>query len=276
MTGTDLQTRQDTAKSSLPIVPHRDVVDLTDRLTSRIQHTPDGKGEIVSTAAPTEAERGALEVRRNTIADLLEPARELDIEKAVAHMLAQFGGPERDANASRALVRTVALQLRAFPLWAIHEACQRILGGRAPGINMAFAPQPPQIAHLCREIVQVLHSERARIAKVLDATVFHEATPEERARVAAGLAGLVEEIKAVPDKDREAHKELMASFAASEARMRERELRKHGIEDGLPMSLALRTKLGLVQEGIERTRQIEAMRERRMYMEDDGEDPRGA
>lgn len=139
---------------------------------------------------------------------------------------------------------------------------------------MAFAPQPPQIAHLCREIVQGVHSERARIVKVLDATVYHEATPEERARVAAGLALLRDEVKAVPDRDREAHKDLMASFAASEARMRERELRAAGIDDGLTMSLALRSKLGLVRDGIERTRQSEAMRERRMG--DDFEDPCGA
>jgi hypothetical protein len=246
---------------------------LVDRLTSRIQNTPDGRGEIVSTAAPTESERGALEGRRNAIADVMEPGREPEIEKRAAYMLGCFSGPDRDPVTVRALVRTIARELKNIPIWAIDEACARILGGRAPGINRAFAPQPPQIAHLCREIVQPLHAERARIAKVLNAEIFHEATPEERERVAAGLAGLVDELKAFPDNDMSERKSLMASLAASDARLRERELRARGIDDGSTMSLSLRKKLGIVEEGIARTRELEAMRDRRVYMEDDSEDP---
>jgi hypothetical protein len=246
---------------------------LVDRLTSRIQNTPNGKGEIVSTAAPTEAEREVLEGRRNAIADVMEPGREQEIEKRAAYMLGCFSGPERDPVAVRGLVRTIARELKNIPIWAIDEACARILGGRAPGINRAFAPQPPQIAHLCREIVQPLHAERARIAKVLNAEIFVEATPEERERVAAGLLALRDDLKAAPDEDWAVNEELKKSFAEWDEKCRERELRSKGIADGFKMSLALRTKLGIVDDGVARTREIEAMQERRMLMEDYGEDP---
>jgi len=258
MTGTDLTT-QPNLKSSLPNVTPREIAGLLDRMTSRIERLPGNRFQIAADRAPGDDEKDRLRARNRAVTHLLARPLVEDIEKAIAALLTLFPADYSSSQGARAIVRQFAEALKRFPLWAVHEACRQVRDGVAPGVKAAFAPKPPQLAQICAGLIAPLNAEQARIRSVLDAEVYSPPTEEEQARVAGQFDALLEDLKAIPDEENEARRELRASMLESDARFRERELRAAGIDDGRPMSLALRKQVGAMVEDAE----INAFRERR-------------
>ncbi|PVE25411.1 hypothetical protein DC522_05820 [Microvirga sp. KLBC 81] len=170
-------------------------------------------------------------------------ATETEIRSMVSTLRAAFPTHGITDSASAEMnVKLFVAALSVFPAWAVSEACRRVLEGRA-GINTAFAPTPPQMAELCREIVSPFLEERAKITALLTAKVYTLPTDEERQRVADGLAALLEDLKRVPD-DRKREVDIgKKELVDASSRLIKRQLALAGIHDGLPMSLDMRAKI---------------------------------
>ena len=152
---------------------------------------PAGAGfGIADTSAPTAAERGALQARRDGLNGALRGARLDDALPCVAALWAMIPMARDDGEQSTAdTVRQIAAALCAEPLWAIKAACRRVLDGGA-----RFRPGAPELLKLAREDSAPFRREAAEIERLLAARVVRTPPPEERARVAAGFAALAGEL----------------------------------------------------------------------------------
>jgi hypothetical protein len=135
--------------------------------------------------------------RRGLLDAAMSPGDESEIKRLVAALLTGFGGTQTAPDAVRLSLALYVSALKRFPLWAVAEACRRFTDGTSEtGVISAFAPSPPQFAEEVRRIVEPWLAERGHIVTVLNAKVFCEATPEERARVDRVVAELKESLAA--------------------------------------------------------------------------------
>lgn len=122
-----------------------------------------------------------LEARLCALLNILKPADEPVITRAVATLRAAFPAANDGHENAVLTVRLYVSALNGFPEWAVSEACRKALEGRL-GSNPGFAPTPPQLAQGCRELVAKFIDERGKIERVLNAEVARHTTPEDRAR----------------------------------------------------------------------------------------------
>ena len=183
-------------RSSLPLAS-RETATLLDTFTSRIETIPGTiNGHAISAAcAPSDRERQALTTRLSQIHDGMRPASPEAIAKYVA-TLKMSGLVSRSTDEAGAAMemRLTVKALEGFPEWAISDVCRRFLDGRLG--KGRFVPTAAEIAQECRLVLLPHQEEAGRIAKVLDAEIYEEATPEQRDRIAKLLAGTVRELKA--------------------------------------------------------------------------------
>lgn len=256
------------SKSSLPAAPSRDLVDLVDRLSNALEAVPGShRPEICSACLPIERERRLLIDRGQELEGALVRADEKEIKLMITMLRSAFPTQGITDSASAAMnVKLFVSALSIFPVWAISEACRRVLEGRA-GINTAFAPTPPQMAELCREIVAPFLLERSKITALLTAKVYTLPTEEERQRVADGLAALLDEFKRLPDDRKRDLDAGRQEFVDASQQLIKRQLALAGIHDGLPMSLELRAKVAEMAMDQKYEDLVNAAADRRQAME---------
>lgn len=189
-----LPTIAPTTRSSLPTVPTRAMADLVGKLGNRLEMTPSGAAEICDAVAPTDDERGLLQDRIGALNQLLVGSKLASIEGRVGALLSGFPTYGADAQTAAMNGKLIVSALQRFPLWVVDTACQRVRDGDA-GLNRSRAPTAPELAHLCREIVGPVLSERGQIERILTARLYSLPAPEERERVQAGFNKLVGEMR---------------------------------------------------------------------------------
>lgn len=212
-------------------------------MTSRLEVMRTGGNEIAEWSAPSEAERSTLLARLHEVTALEAPASEAEIGKRVNALLLGFSDGGQDARNYAAKVQLIVSGLIVFPLWAIDEMCRRFRDGTA-GVKTAFAPNVAQLISLCREIVQPVRNERARIKSVLDARVYRLADWEERERVTHLVTEFQAEMRERDEKQRGGQGGTPRhEFAAVSDALNTRDLASYGIHDGHKASVPLRKQI---------------------------------
>lgn len=125
---------------------------------------------------------------------LIRPAPAAVVDDTVRLMLNSFGG---GAGGETHRVASYMIALDGFSARAITAAVRRVLRGEAEGLDRRFPPTAPQLAALCRDAEsrdrQELALRRTQLERERNPPP-REPTPEERARIAEGLAGLSREL----------------------------------------------------------------------------------
>ena len=108
----------------------------------------------------------------------------------MARLFLRFPSSRLTDATAEATIAAYTQDLERFPLWAIDEAMMAAIqkGG-------AFAPSSPELRKACERAVAGLRSEAADIRAVLNAQVYRELTPEERAKGLAMFREVVAELK---------------------------------------------------------------------------------
>ncbi len=113
--------------------------------------------------------------------------QEIAIE--LAKLFAAF--PAQGQSDSPAELRMAAYfeALTGVPSWAVQEARGRVFRGETK-LNTSFAPTPPQLAEVCRAILDPLRADLRRLQIITDADENREPSAEEKQRVVNGFAKL--------------------------------------------------------------------------------------
>lgn len=97
----------------------------------------------------------------------------------------QRNAAERDAK------KTVALyvsQLQVFPNWAVKRACEDALRNGGD-----FSPTVPSMVKRCQSATLEMRADLVRMRRLLNADVYREPTPEERAVIAKRFKTILSE-----------------------------------------------------------------------------------
>jgi len=226
-------------KTSSPPAPTSQALDTRIRqLTSALEPTAGRQLSISSRLAPTATEREALSKRMHELADALTPANHDTIIRLVGFMRGAFPAMAASEAERAASLRVYASALRSYPEWAIADACRGAVEGRIG--DGRYAPTAPVLVAECDRLVAPLRAERARISDILNAEVYHEPDPEEKARVMAAFAEVSRELAASLDMGKASQRgpfqpitldeatELAGTLAAG-IRLSSEALRKFGI-----------------------------------------------
>jgi hypothetical protein len=131
--------------------------------------------------SPSDSERQALEVRHSELVLALRPANDDEIKVRISAIRMGFPAtPGTEEYSAERLVQLYASALAPFPLWAIDECCRLFIDGRVPKHNNAWAPTPPEMAVVCRGIVDAHQTELSKLSEILGAKVYHELVGQER------------------------------------------------------------------------------------------------
>ena len=103
---------------------------------------------------------------------------------------AAFPAADVEPGQARAVVRGFLMALEGVPAFALDEGVRRVLRGQA-GLPAGFMPTPPQFRQVVDDISLPARWYARRLRFLLEAPVEREVSPEERARVAALLRGIV-------------------------------------------------------------------------------------
>jgi hypothetical protein len=170
-------------------------------------------------------ERRALEARRNTVVDKLQPGRPGEILPALLEMLIGFGGAKQSVDEAKMIATQYAAVLSGLPTWAIKRACVRWAMGQVmpeeideKTINRSFPPSAAQVRVVAEAIVRPWMQEVARIKKTLiakpESTVAEdiraEAGPRVQAKAEAVKLSITDAIKADEARERERNQALTA------------------------------------------------------------------
>lgn len=119
-------------------------------LMSLISERRDGIDAWILRRPLSETERSGLSSEVEAVERKLAPADDEKRRKILARMLLTFksGGDGRDELAAYVFATA------GFPAWAIQEACGRVLRGDIVRDNHEWAPKPPTLANIVKEIVQ--------------------------------------------------------------------------------------------------------------------------
>lgn len=236
---------------SRPADATRPLVDLVSRISNRLEENPDHRGHMLLSAgaAPSDAERDALEARRAQLRESLspgEPRAMRSVVKALLGAFPTFGATADDANAVAGLA---CRALDDVPVWAVQEAAGRFIKGNVRVVwTHDRAPTPPQIRGEAKHCMLSVEEEIVKLSKVLDATIVDtEASEDERAAALAHWEKIKREILSTNGTD--APKNLQAA-GLRETNDREK-LKEHArlaaagetlpvAADGLTISTALR------------------------------------
>lgn len=182
-------TRQITARgadqdSLPPIALNERTIATIRRLTSALRPTGDPRRSSISAlSAASPSERALLEARVAELdrADLPAPPNVL--AKIITGLLSAFPTATGDVDDARLVVQTYLMALDGLPHYAVREAAMRYLSGRVERRDHAYAPKPPELARLARQIATPFRAERYQIGRILAAEI--EERPDEAARRAA-------------------------------------------------------------------------------------------
>lgn len=248
---TAMQTRTTSTSVSRPVDATRPLLDLVSRVTNRLEENPDHRGHMLLSAgaAPSDAEREAMEDRRTQLRESLAAGDQRAMRPVVIALLGAFPTYGADRSAADALVGLTCRALDDVPVWAVQEAAGRFIKGNVRVVwTHDRAPTPPQIRGEAKHCMLPVEEEIVRLSKVLDATIVDiEASEDERAAAIAHWETIKREI--VASAKGESPKNLQAT-ALRETNAREK-LKEHarmaaaGVDvpvsaDGLTVSQALR------------------------------------
>lgn len=229
----------------MPMPPALMVAEMVRQFSNRLDW-PEGirqRATIASDAAPTQAERQMLQARRDDVVSGLVPATRPEIGRLVASLRAVM--PAQGGDDAELTINLYLSALAGLPLWALDQVCRAFLAGKVPG-HEKFAPTPDQIASRARALIVGFESEIAAIDKIVRAEIVQVMSPEERERMGEKLRALSARIGESSRLEREAEEEAARKRMAERNEIaRQRELEAYGITDGIPMSVALRRKLGV-------------------------------
>jgi hypothetical protein len=200
-------------------------------------------------AAPTDAERDALEARRSDLRESLAPGDQAMMRKVVKALLGSFPTFGATADDANALATLACRALDDVPVWAVQEAAGRFVKGNVRVIwSHDRAPTPPQIRGEAKHCMLPIEEEIVRLSKVLDATIVDTSTSDdERAAALAHWEKIKREI--VSSAKGESPKNLQAAgLRETNDRNKLREHARLAAEgsdlpvsaDGLTVSAALR------------------------------------
>jgi hypothetical protein len=186
---------------------------------------------------PTDSERQQIPALLSSLKQRLSAApgdRQL-IAAELAKLLAAFPAQaQSDAPAS--------LRIEAYfeavgdaPAWAVQQARLRIIRGEVGSLDTRFAPNPPQLAAVVRDLLSSLRNDLADLERLSAAVVEHVPTPEERARVAAKFAELKQTF---PSGAKREAQTAAAMASAADTALRQR-LRDNGMtEEAIDAAMA--------------------------------------
>lgn len=186
-----------------------------------------GKPTLMSGVHPTAQQVRAVQDRLSGLRNLVasEPDRQ-QVAVELAKLLAAF--PAQDQSDAPAELRMAAYfeALEGVPAWAAGEARGKVMRGEA-GIDMRFAPTPPQFAATAKNILEPLRRDLAKLEQVATAIEADRDNPSEaeQARVAEGFAAL----KADMRPSRTAHQVYEDAMAG---------LQRHARENGVDFETA--------------------------------------
>jgi hypothetical protein len=149
---------------------------------------------ISSKLAPTAAQRGALEGRRNELVDGISgptASREAGavMLKRVLDTFDAWPTVRMDAEKAAGVARTYATQLEHLPMWAVDSGiaeCQRR--------NNPFPPSAGELRAACETKISAFQAEIADLNKILTAEVYTPNTDEDRKRVLTDMPKLMKDI----------------------------------------------------------------------------------
>lgn len=150
------------------------------------------KSSITDRLAPTEGERRTLVARGAELDASLQEAGEEAVIRRVAVLLAAFPAKHSSDVEKRSILKLYGMALGKYPEWVIDQCCRDCNSGKVG--KGEFAPTPAAMAKACEEIAVPVRAEAHQIAQILQAEVYHENTPEERERMAAGFADLMRDL----------------------------------------------------------------------------------
>lgn len=151
--------------------------------------------EIADNLTASAAEMALLHQRQLDVGGLLHPATDDKIKILVVAMFYGFPNLKIPEDEAKRTAAVYVSQLREFPEWAIKKACEQILQDKVSGRSPDFAPSIATLVGLCRGFVRDLQEERARLAAIIDADVYHAPSDDERAAVKAKFEALVADLK---------------------------------------------------------------------------------
>lgn len=137
----------------------------------------------------------ALHMRQCEVIRAMHPAADHEIGTLIAAMFLGFPTLRLGPDEARRTAQLYVSQLREFPAWAVKRACERILQDKVSGRNPDFSPSVAVVVAECRELVRDLQAEKVKLARVLDADVYHEPTADEKAAVKAGYEKLIADLR---------------------------------------------------------------------------------
>jgi hypothetical protein len=171
--------------TTVPLVPTRDMADLVDRYSNKIE-TIDGrlKAVISSALAPSPRARQALAHRRSEIAACLRPTSERHIVGQITKMKVALASPALDEKTAQAEVRVFIEALANFPDWAISRAALRFIRDEVREPNGKkrgpYFPKAPEMVRECEALLTEARVEAARIDRILNAEVVDAPSAIER------------------------------------------------------------------------------------------------
>lgn len=126
---------------------------------------------------PVGADRKALEARRGELARGLQPGEKSAMARAIIAMFTAYPSVRLDEEGAARTAATYVGQVQAFPLWAVEQACQRLIARNNP-----FPPSAGELRTAAEGAVKDTRVEFYELRDILDANTFREPDAEEMAR----------------------------------------------------------------------------------------------
>jgi hypothetical protein len=151
--------------------------------------------EISAELALSDAQRAAVEARIEDL-EAAEIACDVDNSMAVlAGLVEAFASARLTDEQARARAKGYMTALEGMPTWAVAEAARRWLRAECGPQNYDFAPSPPRICQICKDVLAELGAQRHVLQKLLRARVPQITSPEERQRINEGFGALLSTLK---------------------------------------------------------------------------------
>ena len=225
------------------IAPPRSTATLVARLSNAVEQAPDGLS-ISHRFAPSPAERDVLDARRLELRALLRRGELRDVARAVADLLHAFPHAKVDAAEAKRTITAYGEALADLPVWALVETVSAFKRGEVERDNHTFAPSVAELRRETEKRLGPVYAEGRQIARILDAKVIEPATEAERSRAVERWNAVMRDVFAPERKARDDEREEMrAELQAINERTLQRELKAHGITDGLKIGVQLRRQL---------------------------------
>ena len=179
---------------------------IPDRVVMFYRGAAEEPGPPVLRRPLSEAERGMLEHRIRELRRAVAPfdathSRALALEGAVSAMIGGFlaTAGRLDGPGTALVAKAFLFAARAYPPWAIVEACDRVRGNRA-GLNPNYCPTEPAFVSVVAACV-ALYADRLRQTETLLAATVEARAPEGHRPTAEEVACILgRPIGAKPDK----------------------------------------------------------------------------